>query len=98
MNYIWLEYSFSNYTVIYKYSLYSIENSVYNQKSHVPSSYAENGDETYFAEFEIVEIEWENGIRVSLLKSLSFLCLSASRNFMTKQISQRMWTFILKSS
>ena len=41
---------------------------------------------------------WENGIRVSLLKSLSFLCLSASRNFMTKQISQRMWTFILKSS
>lgn len=49
MNSIWLEYSFSNYTVICKYSLYSIENSVYNQKSHVPSSYAENGDDTYFA-------------------------------------------------
>ena len=38
---------------------------------------------------------WENGIRVSLLKSLSFLCLSASRNFMTKQISKRMWTLSL---
>lgn len=49
MNSIWLEYSFSNSTVICKYSLYSIENSVYNQKSHVTYSYAENGDGTYFA-------------------------------------------------
>lgn len=49
MNSIWIEYSFSNYTVICKYSLYSTENSVYNQKSHVTASYAENGDDTYFA-------------------------------------------------